>query len=197
MTYRKNKIVLISLFALGAAAVFLFLAFSHSGAIHKHEPSVNISGSGSHRLENFSFTEYIKTHNSVQKKFTIEGKKMGMESKRFGFLQIAPAKIIGIKDAKLTFYENDTPISIVTAKKAVSAMPFNVKTSIALAKRIDFFGKVALITEDKRSLACDELKWDNEKNCLVASGNCILRYEGKVMRADSIRTDVKLRRFTE
>ena len=138
-------------------------------------------------------------NNNIHKIYTIQGKKINPESKKFGFLQFAPIKENCIRDIKLTFYENDVPASIIMAKRAVSDIPFDKDLSLdknlaeRLFQKIDFSGDIALITEDKRTLTCKSLRWDSKQERIFASGDCILRYEGKFVKADLIDTDVNLR----
>lgn len=182
---------------LALAAFSLFLNYGKEDVKSKE-----VSIVGEHCLEEFDFTKYINNNNSVERKFTIRGKRMGLASKKVGVLRIAPAKETHIKDVSLVFYEDDMPVSSIIAEQATSSIPFDSKLKVKkdlpliLAGRLEFSGGIVLITEDRRTLVCDRLEWNNNRGTIFASGDCILRYGDNTVSADSIRTDVKLRDFS-
>ncbi|MCK4883164.1 MAG: hypothetical protein KAS92_09085, partial [Candidatus Omnitrophica bacterium] len=94
------------------------------------------------------------------------------------------------------FYQENSPVSTVRAKKAIVEIPRSIKNiSLSALQRIDFLEGGVVITEDKRILAADRIELDGEKNLLLAQGNCILRYDGHAVRAHKITTDVELKNF--
>lgn len=145
-------------------------------------------------FNDFTFTEYERK-GSDEKKFTISGKKLGLESKRFWTFKVALAKEIALKDVEMAFYEGNMLISSLFSENAISDIPFDEKTMAGMmANHIEFSGGIVLMTTDKRTLTCDRLSWDKAGR-LLAQGNCVLAYDGKRLRADTIDTDVKLRDF--
>ena len=177
--------------------ILIFISCYFSVTEHGKRSLGGISNKLNFGVEDFVFTEYKDMSDGTEeKKFTIQGKRLGIESKKLGFFRVALAKAICIKDAEVTFYENNMPVSTLWAEEAVSDIPFDADgISAALTRRIDFSGGIILMTEDKRTLTCDKLRWDKEEDCLFASGNCVLGYEGRRVRADLIKTDPTLRIF--
>lgn len=203
------KKVLIGIF--GLPIIVLMIVFSYLGVVNKpegppiqkqeevkqHNSPLRWFKGAKLDLGDFSVTEYVKTNNGVEKKFTIQGKKLGMENKKLGFISVPLPKIVCIKDIEVAFYENNLPVSYIWAESAVSGIPFDFDNmSVALPKQLDFSGDITLVTEDKRILTCDKLRWDKENGRLLARGNCHLKYESERIKADLIKTDVTLKDFT-
>lgn len=138
-------------------------------------------------LEDFSLTEYTQDNGSVRKSFTISGKKLQTVNPKLGIFRIAIGKAIELKEPQITFYKNEQPIAGINSKTG-SMNPLN--------KSINFFGDVNLITQDKKALTCEQLKWDNQGNYLLAEGNCVLISEqAQAVWADQLKTDVELKEY--
>ncbi|NQT96056.1 MAG: hypothetical protein HQ572_06350 [Candidatus Omnitrophica bacterium] len=147
-------------------------------------------------FKDFDFTKTVIIDKAAQRKFKIEGKRMGLKNKQLGFFQIAVYKELCISNVKLTFYENDIPVSILTAERATLDIPAGGKKVSILGSNLNFSGNIFLVTNDKRTLVCDRLRWNSNDEKLYADGNCRLGYEGKRLRSDAIDSDVNLTDFT-
>ena len=148
-------------------------------------------------FEDFNFTQY--TEGGKQKKFTIEGKKIFTESKDMGILTLktGAAKIVRINDVRITFYEDNLPVSFISAKKAVLNQISGKDDNVgAMMSKIDLYGNINVMTGGRRTLACNNLSVDNKNNIMSAGGNCTIRYEGNIVKADYIDTDVRLKDFS-
>ena len=189
-----QKILPVTLVAtLGCAGLVLVTlqAFHRPATYKKDKIGSSISASAS--FSDFDFTEYTTF---AQKKFTVKGKKLSVENKKFGFLIFAPANAVYIKDAEIVFYEGNRPVSSIWAKIAVLNKPFDRKNmAAAFVERIEFSDSIGMITEDRRTLTCEKLEYDNARGRILASGKCKLRYKGESARADIIDSDVKLQDF--
>lgn len=137
-------------------------------------------------LEDFTFTKYTKTDNGVEKSFVLSGKKLRTKNPKIGIFRIAIGKVVELEKPTITFYKNN--LSISTASSKTGSMNL-------LNKSIDFYGNAGIITEDKRTLTCNKFKWDKEGKYLLAEGNCILKAEGKAIKAEVIKTDIELKDF--
>ncbi|MDD3905684.1 MAG: hypothetical protein PHS46_04020 [Candidatus Omnitrophica bacterium] len=176
---------------IASCVIFLYLAIN----FFKTPSPKNIKSTATNKVafEDFDFSEYAD--NGASKKFTIQGKRLGPGARQLGVFQVA-AKVIKITDALLTIYENGVPVCRVMAKKAVLSTLSEGKSPIGLIiTRIDFLGKVDVVTMDKKTLVCQKLTWDKARNRLYASGDCVLRSLDGIIRADYIDSDIKLREF--
>jgi len=151
-------------------------------------------------IDEFSFTGYAKGTHSLEKKFTIEGKKAAMSPARAGFIVVGPVPRLCLKNVSLTFYDKDKKVSRLYAKNAVINRSRTVDTAwvsgsgiSAMAAEYDFTEGIFLCTEDGKVLSCDKLIWRN--TALIASGNCVLSADGKTIRGDLIVTDNKLSKY--
>jgi hypothetical protein len=193
-----KRIVKFSLFTalvISTIIVLVYCARNLLGSTRAKAPSESrITPPNIVSLEEFSFTEYAD--NGATKKFTIEGKKLSEAGREFGVFKLGPAKVMKLKNIIVTFYEGGMPVSRLYAKKGILE-PMRDKRDLrkSLTSAIDFSGYISVITEEKRTLTCDELRWDNIQNRIFARGNCILRYEGKMARADLMDTDPGLKNF--
>ncbi len=148
-------------------------------------------------FEDFDYTVY--QNQGTQKKLTLKGKRMVMANKKLGVFEISVLKILNLKDVEVTFYQDNKPVSTVRAEKALVEIPRNTNTnnmSLSALQKIDFLEGGVVITGDKRILAADRLELDSKDNLLFAQGNCVLRYDGRSVRAHKITTDVALRDFS-
>ncbi len=154
-------------------------------------------------LKDFAFTKYAYTDTKVSNKdYILEGKTIGIKSKSIGVFKIAAAKVINIKNVRMTIFDKNgaNPITTITADKAIkdlAATGQNNPPSISneLIQHIDFLGKVKLTTQDQRSLQCDTMRFDNEKRELEARGDCLLSYANKTISTDFLKTDTGLKKF--
>lgn len=132
-------------------------------------------------FEDFDFTKYDKD----KKIYRISGKKITGQNKRFGIFRIAIGKVLEIKDAQVTFYEYDKPVSYLSS----SFGEMDLATSeLNLSKR------PCMITEDKKILICDNIIYSEESN-ITGNGNCILKAQGEIVKADIIKADIKLNNY--
>lgn len=146
-------------------------------------------------FEDFNFSEY--SDNGASKKFTIQGKRLGLGAGRIGVFRVSAIEVTEISDAFLTIYENGEPVSRIMAKKAIlSASPLGKASLASIVTRIEFSGKVDVVTSDKKTLVCRNATWDKARNRLYARGDCILRSSGGLVRADYIDSDLKLCEFS-
>lgn len=150
------------------------------------KPSKGVFSGARLDLEDFSFTEFTQTDKGMEKTFELCGKKLQTKSPKIGIFRIAIGKVVELENPMVKFYKNDLLISIASSK--TGAMNF-------LNKGINFYGNVALITEEKRTLSCDKLKWNNEEKYLLAEGDCILKSDGRTVKAEVIKTDIELNNF--
>lgn len=137
-------------------------------------------------LEDFTFTEYTKTDNGVQKGFELYGKKLQTKNPKIGIFRVAIGKEMELEKPRITFYKDSLSVSTASSNTGI-INPLN--------KGISFFGNVGLITEEKRTLTCNKLKWNNKQRYLLAEGNCILKAEGRTIESETIKTDVELKDF--
>lgn len=191
----NTKKVLISILTI--PIIVLILVFSYIGIANKpgnlpiqeevkpRKSPAGMFSTGNHLIEDFTFTGYTQTDNGVQKTFVISGRKLQTANPKIGIFRIAIGKVVELEKPKITFYKNNLPISSASSKTGV----------MNSFKGIDFCGNVGLITEDKRTLSCNKLKWNKEGKYLLAEGNCILRAEGKAVKAEMIKTDIELKNF--
>ena len=157
--------------------------------VKPHKSLQGISGGASLDLRDFTFTEYTKTDNGGEKSFVVSGKKLQTANPKIGIFRIGIGKVIELEKPEITFYEDNLPISIAGSKTGV------VNSLNTLNKGIIFYGNVTLITEDKRTLTCNKLEWNNGRKYLLAEGNCILKAEGETIKADIIKSDIVLNDF--
>lgn len=171
---------------------YLYISHSKSANI----PGPGISVSNKIYLENVSFTEYVD--NGSNKKFTINGKGLGVTAKRLGIFLIAPAKVLQMTDVEVVFYTQNTPGSVLRAKRAIFDTPLDGKNDMikALSRPVEFAGDISVLTEERRTLTCNTLMWDSAEGRFSASGRCVLTYEGKIVKGDSGETDVLLKDFS-
>lgn len=134
-------------------------------------------------VEDFDVTEY----NAGQKIFTVTGKKMRIKSRKAGIMRVAFGKVAEIAGAAVVFYEDNKAVSTLISPKA----------SINLTnKQIIFYGKVDVMTQDKRLLTSDKVTWNNDEKRILAEGNCVLdTVDGKRITGDSIKTDTNLKDY--
>lgn len=178
------------------AVVLTLAGFLALQAVYKPATSKKniISPSNTASFNDFDFTEYIQ--GGLGKKYTIQGKRLGAGNRKFGLFRIAAARITEIKDARVIFYDNNTPVSTIMAKSAVVDLPVGrINSGASSIGRIDFDGDVSIVTADRRTLDCDNLRWNKSNNRVSANGNCVLRGSEEPLRADSIESDIKLRNF--
>ena len=196
--FSKIKLLLVGIFVIPITVlifIFVFMHFTNSfpeqkSAFNqessfeetKHQKRQSSMFRSTYSVEDFSLTAYADN----QKSFTIQGKKLCAKNRKVGIFRVALGKVAEINDVQVIFYENNEPVSHLISSDGAMDL---------LTKDVDFYGNIALITEDKRTLTCDSLKWDNEGEFLLAKGNCILRVEGKTARGSLIKTDVGLRNF--
>ena len=178
-------------------SLLLYLYISHQKSTNI--PKAEKHASNGYSLDNINFTEY--TDRGINKKFTINGKAMGVAPKRFGIFLIGPFKVLQITDPEVIFYNKNAQASVLRAKKAVFDTPFNNENDKdnmirALSRRVEFTGGISVITEERRTLTCDTLVWDSSKGRFSASGRCVLTYEGKIVKGDLGETDVLLKDFS-
>jgi hypothetical protein len=134
-------------------------------------------------LEDFSFTEYIRTDSGVKKGFELSGKRFQTKNPRIGFFRIGIGRIVELEKPKITFYKNNLPVSTAEADTG----------AINSLKGITFYGSVTLMTEEKKILTCDKLKWNNEEKYLLAEGDTVINNKGELIKAEVIKTDVELK----
>lgn len=188
-----NKVILLAVLIFLSTALFYHFTSNNPTAVQIQIAQKSEGPS----FENFSFTSYAKIENGMQKNFTISGKKVGLETKKFGWLSFAPVKVVQIKDARVAFYKNNILVSFATSKKAVLDMPLKEDMSLsALMNKVEFYGNVTMTTPDHRSLTCDRLNWGSSEGRLFASGNCIINYGKKSVKADSVNLDTRLKNFS-
>ncbi|MDD5136587.1 MAG: hypothetical protein PHI59_00940 [Candidatus Omnitrophica bacterium] len=172
-------------------AIYAVHKFHIIPAASKHSGTIS---SKTAAFEEFDLSEY--SEGGACKKLTIQGKKLGVVAKKLGIFRLAPLKVTEIRDASITFYEKGAVVSRITAKKAFLNASFGDDNSIAsIVKEMDLSGTVDVVTGDRRTLVCSSLKWDNSRNRIFASGNCVLRFDNNVVRADQIDSDLKLTDF--
>lgn len=145
-----------------------------------------IFSNGEHQFERFSFTEYKLKNNDVEKSYVISGQKFSTARPKIGIFRIAIGKVIELESPEITFYKDNLPVALAKSKTA-TMNPIN--------NSINFYSNVLLITEDKRTLSCEQLKWDNNEKYLLAKGDCILSVEEKITKAEKIKTDIELKNF--
>jgi len=147
-------------------------------------------------VEDFAFTEYADS--GATKRFTIEGKRLGPEARRLNrFLKTGVADTLKLRDVRVTFYNNNSPASFINSKTAELDSRYNKENAIdSLTGRVSLEGDVSVETRSHKTLSCNKMLLDNAKRRLIASGNCVLRYEGKFEKADYIDSDVLLQDFT-
>ncbi|MFA5142973.1 MAG: hypothetical protein WC522_02230 [Candidatus Omnitrophota bacterium] len=190
MKKRLIPICLVLIIALCCISIYALHKF-YISAISKHSRAISSKAAA---LEEFDLSEY--SAGGAYKKLTIQGKKLGIAAKKLGIFRLAPAKVTEIQDVSITFYEKGAVISQITAKKAfLNASVEDENPMASIVKEMDFSGKVDVVTGDRRTLVCSRLKWDNGLNRIFASGNCVLRFDNNVIRADQIDSDLKLRDF--
>lgn len=176
--------------ALGCAS-FITLQTVHNPATSKNSDNPIIRNAF---FSDFDFTEYSKS--GLEKKFTIQGRRLAAVGKRFGRFYVSAAKVTEIKDARVIFYNANKPVSTITAKRAVLDTPFDKGSAPSPAlNRIDFSEDVTVITSDRRILECKRLSWNKPDNGISAQGACRLIADGKRLRADFIDSDVELRNY--
>ena len=187
---KRNSLSVILVIVFCCVAIYALQRSHKTISPKKTQPSFSKSAS----LEDFDFTEY--SDGGANKKITIKGKRFGAANKRLGAFQVSVMRVTEIRDAAITFYENGSPVSNVIAKKAFLEAPADQKDPIAsLTRRIDLSGGVDVVTTDKRTLVCDSARWDHDNNRISARGNCVLRFAGKMLKADRVDSDVKLLDF--
>jgi hypothetical protein len=190
---RTSHIISVCILTAALCGLLSYLYISHSKSANI--PRQGRSASDKFYLESVSFTEY--TDSGSNKKFTINGKGLGLANKRFGIFLIASAKVLRMADAEVVFYTKNTPDSVLRAKRAMFDAPLDGKNDIvkALSRPVEFSGDISVLTEDRRTLTCDRLIWDSAKGRFFANGRCVLTYEGNVVKGDSGQTDVLLKDF--
>ncbi len=176
----------------------LILFLSH--AFYKQSPSQKSESnpeyaSSSVSVEDFSFTKYID--NGMSRRFTVEGKRLGPAGRRMGrFLMTGSADTIQLKDVMVTFYDGSEPAVFISSKIASLGASGESKNVVdSLTKRIYLEDGVSVMTRGHRTLDCRKAVLDSDKSEIFASGSCVLRYEGKSVRADFINTDAALKNF--
>ncbi|MFA4980962.1 MAG: hypothetical protein WC592_00635 [Candidatus Omnitrophota bacterium] len=150
------------------------------------------------KFEEINFTKYA--NNGRDKEFTIHGKTLNPAAKKISLFAIGPVKTAEIRDVEVIFYEKNVRVSSMRSKKAVIDVPYghgvkDAEVAALAAGRIDLSGNVMIMTENRRALVCDNLRWDSAKSRLFARGNCILGYDGRSVKADMVDTDVNLKDF--
>lgn len=149
-------------------------------------PSQGVFSGAKLDLEDFTFTEYAQTDKGTKKTFELCGKKLQTKSPKIGIFRVAIGKVVELENPRINFYKDDLLISIASSK--TGAMNY-------LNKGIKFYGNVGLITKDTRTLSCNQLEWNNEQKYLLAEGDCVLKSEGRTVKAEAIKTDVELSNF--
>lgn len=191
MRFKRATISILTISLLAGVSFYFF-------GIHKIKPISNSKISPKDpSFQDFNFTQY--TDNGALKRFTVQGRKIFPESKEIGILTLRTGaqKAVRLSDVRVTFYENNLPVSFIEAKKAVlDTAPDKNNIPGSLMSEIDLFGDISVVTEDRRTLSCNSLLLDSEKNRMSAGGNCAMRYEGKTVKADYINSDIKLRDFS-
>jgi hypothetical protein len=147
-------------------------------------------------MQDVSLTGYLDRNGVLVRGCTIEGRRLGLESKRYGVFKIAAEKVIGIHDAKATFLEADQVVSVVTAKKAVTEAIRERGIAGAVAGGLQFTGEVVLTTKDQRVLTCDRMRWEPSTGHLVA-GSCIYYWDNKIARIEAVNSDPELKNLRE
>jgi hypothetical protein len=179
-------------------SIVLIPAICISIAAVKYIPKIEIENAtispGGLNVGEFSYEEYL---NAGEKKFTIEGRRIHTAGKGFSVLRVNAVQTIELKDVRVTFYEKNTPLSIMCAKKAVlNTIPAKEKNILkAFTSRIDFRDSVSVMTKERRTLTCERLIWDNKQNRFSAKEGCELSYDGRSVKADIIDSDIELKRF--
>lgn len=188
--FSGRKIFLVcssAIFILMLIFACLYHVFFDKGSKYpSHKAKRDIISGLSVGISDFDFTEYTKTDNGVQKSFKLCGKKLQTKNPKIGIFRIAIGKIMELEKPRITFYKDNLPVSTASSNTGVIN---------SLNKGITFFGNVGLITEEKRTLACNKLKWYNEQRYLLAEGNCILKSQNEVIKAEIIKTDIELKNF--
>lgn len=194
----KLRSILSTLIITSLCAFLIITAQQHRQSLN---PSKNSKISpGVISVDEFNFSEY--KDNGLNKKFTVRGKTLRPGSKKISIFNIGPAKTVEVRDVEVTFYANNIPVASIRSKKAVFDMPFEAgrkdkdKAAKVLTSRIDFFGDITILTKDRRTLTCRNLTLDSRRDRLFARGDCVLGYEGKTVRADTVDSDVYLKDFS-
>lgn len=185
----NKKFLLIGSFAVPViviSSVFFYIYFAEQKPEIqrvKHYGFGDILLKGMQSVEDFDVTEY----NAGQKIFTVTGKKMRIKSRKAGTMRVAFGKVAEIAGAAVVFYEDNKAVSTLISPKA----------SINLTnKQIIFYGKVDVMTQDKRLLTSDKVTWNNDEKRILAEGNCVLdTVDGKRITGDSIKTDTNLKDY--
>lgn len=143
----------------------------------------------------FSFTEYTKS--GLEKRFTIEGRRLREESGKISRFRTAAIKRLAIQDAKAAIYDNNTPISYIRSEKAVlDSYPDKKNLIDSLTRTLEFSGNVIVTAANGRRLTCGRLKWDNMANRIRASGDCGV-WDGKgFLKADIVEADSGLKNYS-
>ncbi|MFA5146418.1 MAG: hypothetical protein WC515_03445 [Candidatus Omnitrophota bacterium] len=145
-------------------------------------------------FEDFTFTKYAD--NGTEKRYTIEGKRIRAVNRKIALFSTDVSKAVRLEDVLITFYENNAPVSYLSAKRAILGAPIQKGDMIsAMTSRIELSRDICLVTTQHRTLSCRTLVLDNAKNTVFANGNCVLRYDGKAVKADMVDSDVALRNF--
>jgi hypothetical protein len=183
--------------ALTLVFVLIFpIVYSARNASDYAKGGKNTSLSSEFGFWDINFTKYIKTEGAAQMKFTVSGKSMRPKGKQLGIFHTAMPDALIIREAKLTFYENNRPVSILTAEEAISTIPLNADPmNSGLKGNIIFSKNAGLVLENKSALFSDQIEWRPESGEIIARGASRIRTEGEFVAADEIKTDIKLTKF--
>ena len=150
-------------------------------------------------FRDFSLVFYQQGTQGTARKQMLEGRKLTPKSKSLGIFTL-PFKALHIIDSKFTFFENDRPVCVITAREAdVEGVEQNIdETSFAAAftGSIHFTGGVTVTTPEHRTLQCGQVWWNSKDDRLAARDDCRLTHEEKRIQTDSMNTDTTLKEFT-
>lgn len=182
MTMRRpnKKFLLIGIFVVSVIVIASVLSNVYFVTASVHKKLIEQKPETKDLAEDFNITEY----EDGRKNFTLEGKKMQVKGRKAGTMRVAFGKVAEIDGATVVFYEGNKEVSTLMSPKA---------TINLLNKEMTFYGKIDVITQDKRLLTSNEATWNNDEKCILAKGNCILdAVDGRRITGDFIKTDIKL-----
>jgi hypothetical protein len=194
MKHLRNHASLVILAVIAVSIAVLLLIRKHSDVVFDDKspkaPAYSILPPS---IRDFDITEYAA--NGIDKKYTVRGRRFGVEPKQAVFISSPLSKEAAIRDVEVVFYDSNKPVSRIIAKRAVLSVPEGKGQSAIMPGEVEFMGDVTVITEDHRILTCDGLKWDNIGGRIRCEGRCELMAEGKTIRGDTVSSDVALKNY--
>lgn len=137
-------------------------------------------------MRDFTFTEYTKTKQSLQKVVVLCGGKTKTGKLRLGIFGLLTGKVIELKNPEITFSHNNETVSHARSDSGTISMK---------NQSLPFSGNVTLIAENTSSpkkLLCQNLLWDNKRQFILANGDCVLVTDSKPTTISAIKTNTSL-----